>query len=305
MRKRLDERFVVDAHQLALRSRGVRERAEDVEDRPDAELAAHRRDVLHRNMVVLREEEADVYLLQQLRAALRRNRDVHAERLKHVRGSALRRGGAVSVLRDRDAARRRDERRRRRDVEGVRVVSAGADYFERVYVVQQPDAVLAHADRRGGYLVRRLALQRKRRQVGRHLHAARLPVHYLVHDLARLREGQVLFLRKLYYSLFNHLYFLPAFAASIKFFTIAAPSGVITDSGWNCTPQTSRRTSSSAIISPSSARAVTRSGGRQALLDGRERMVARRGKSALHIPEEDALASSEIFDTLPCMSVLA
>ena len=166
--------------------------------------------------------------------------------------------------------RRRDERRRRRDIEGVRVVSARADYLERVYVVQQPDAVLAHADRRGGYLVRRLALQRERSEVGRHLHAARLPVHYLVHDLARLRKGQVLFLRKLYYRLFNHLYFLPAFAASIKFFTIAAPSGVITDSGWNCTPQTSRRTSSSAIISPSSGARRNAQRWRQALL-GRPR----------------------------------
>ena len=91
------------------------------------------------------------------------------------------------------------------------MVSARADYFERVHVVQQPDAVLAHADRRGGYLVRRLALQRERREVGggylirrlalqrerrkvgRHLHAARLPVHYLVHDLARFVECEVFF----------------------------------------------------------------------------------------------------------------
>jgi hypothetical protein len=45
-----DEAFRVDAEDLPLRERGVRERPEDVEDRADAELFAHARDGGHRGM---------------------------------------------------------------------------------------------------------------------------------------------------------------------------------------------------------------------------------------------------------------
>ena len=45
----------------------------------------------------------------------------------------------------------------------------------------------------------------------------------------------------------------------IKFFSICLPSGVMMDSGWNCTPKIGYSLCCTAITSPSSATAVTRS----------------------------------------------
>ncbi len=57
---------------------------------------------------------------------LRLDLDLDAERGQHVGAARARRDRAVAVLGDRHAARRRDERRRGRDVEGAPAVAAGA-----------------------------------------------------------------------------------------------------------------------------------------------------------------------------------
>ena len=61
-----------------------------------------------------------------LRRDLDRELDVHAERLQHVDAAGPAGGRAVAVLGDRHARARHHEGGRRRDVEGVRAVAAGA-----------------------------------------------------------------------------------------------------------------------------------------------------------------------------------
>ena len=56
-RKHFDEVIGVDAEHLALGECGVGQRAENVEDRPDAELATDRGDGTHRRMQFRREQE--------------------------------------------------------------------------------------------------------------------------------------------------------------------------------------------------------------------------------------------------------
>ena len=106
----------VDADDLRARARRVRQRAEHVEDRPRRELAAHRRGVPHRRMVRRREHEAEAELVDRARDPLRRELELEAERLEHVGRAGRRRHRPVAVLRHRSAGRRRDERRRGRDV---------------------------------------------------------------------------------------------------------------------------------------------------------------------------------------------
>ena len=72
------------AHQDVGRTGRVGQRAEDVEDRAHAELAAHRRDVFHRRVVIRRKHEAQAGLGNALRYRRRRQRQVHAQCFQHV-----------------------------------------------------------------------------------------------------------------------------------------------------------------------------------------------------------------------------
>ena len=57
-----DEIRMKDAEQLIAGTRRIGERSEDIENRAHAELAAHRRRVLHGRMMIRREHEADAGL---------------------------------------------------------------------------------------------------------------------------------------------------------------------------------------------------------------------------------------------------
>ena len=85
LRDRAHELRREHAHHLCPRAGRVRQRAEDVEDSPRRELAPHRRRVLHRRVVRRREEEAEAELVDRARDPLRRQLELEAERLEHVR----------------------------------------------------------------------------------------------------------------------------------------------------------------------------------------------------------------------------
>ena len=102
-----------DAEQLRRRAGRVGERPEQIEDRAHADLAPRRGDVAHRRMKALREQEADADLVEARGHLLGRQIDADAERLQNV-GAADRAGhGAVAVLGDRHARRRRRRTRPR------------------------------------------------------------------------------------------------------------------------------------------------------------------------------------------------
>ena len=149
----------VDAEHEGARARRVRQRSEHVEDGTRRELAANGRGVPHGRMVRLREEEAEAELVDRALDPFRRQLELEAERLQHVRGPCLRRGGAVAVLRDRGSRGGDDERGRGRDVVRVRAVAAGADDVHEVGACGvDAEDVLAHRVGAAGDLVRRLAL---------------------------------------------------------------------------------------------------------------------------------------------------
>ena len=128
---------------------------------------AHRRRVLHRAVVVGREHEADAGLGDATAPpACGRQHDVGAERFEHVGAAGLRRHRAAAVLGDARAGRGGDEHRRRRDVERVRRVAAGADDVDQVLAVGHVDlgGELAHHLRRRGDLADRLLLDAQARR---------------------------------------------------------------------------------------------------------------------------------------------
>ena len=91
------------------------------------------------------------------------------------------------MLRDARAGGRRDERRRRRDVERPCAVAAGPGRVDEV-VAPRPhrENVLAHGLGAPGDLVRALALEPERDEEAAHLRRRRLAAHDLVHHVARL-----------------------------------------------------------------------------------------------------------------------
>ena len=127
----LGDRRVGDADQLAADPPGVGHRAEQVEHRGDADLAAARRGEAERRMELRREAEADAGLLDAAQHALGRQLDRHAQRLEHVGGAALRRRRPGAVLAHRHAGAGDHDGGHRADVDRVTAVAAGADDVDR------------------------------------------------------------------------------------------------------------------------------------------------------------------------------
>ncbi len=102
-----------DAEQLAQRTRGIRERRDQIEDRADRERPAQHREARQRRMVSRREDEAASRLSEAALEAGRIEIDLDAEALQHVGGADASADRAIAVLGDRHAGRRRDHRGRR------------------------------------------------------------------------------------------------------------------------------------------------------------------------------------------------
>ena len=196
---------VVDADDLVARAGGVGQRAEQVEDGADADLAPRTDGELHRLVEHRRVEEADPGLAQAALDHVRPGLDVHAELLEHVRRAAVRADGAVAVLGDRRARAGGDERRRGRDVERVPRIAAGAAGVEHDLGAGLDAARLrAHDAGAAGDLLRRLALHAQRDDERRDLRRRRLAAHHLVHRLRALFGRQVPPLGQAADRLFNH-----------------------------------------------------------------------------------------------------
>ena len=163
-------------------------------------------------MVFLRKEEADAGLVEQLGTARGALLNVDAQRLKAIRRAALGGGRAVTVLGDLHPAGRRHQRRGRRDIEAVGVVTAGADNFKNIHACIDLYGMVAHGSGTARDLIRGLglgALGRKRRQKSSVLGRGRLPAHDLIHDRVGLLVGQILLADDFYNSFLDHFSVTP------------------------------------------------------------------------------------------------
>ena len=148
---------VADADQGAAGTRGVRERPEQVEGRPDADLTARRAGVAHRRVKPGREQECEAELAEVAGRRLGVVVDPDPERVENVGRTGARGDRPVAVLRDRDARGGHDQRRRRRDVERARAVAARADDIDRSLGRLDPQHPLAHGRGEARQLLDRLA----------------------------------------------------------------------------------------------------------------------------------------------------
>ena len=117
VRHRLDPGGGIDAEQLVIGRGRVGQRAQQIENRADAQLLPHGRDMAHGRMKARRHQETDAALAQ---AALQHRNfgiDIDAQRRQHVRRAGLRRHGAVAMLGHRHAARGQHESRGGGDID--------------------------------------------------------------------------------------------------------------------------------------------------------------------------------------------
>ncbi len=125
---------VRDAHDLPPHPGRVGQRAEQVHDREQAQLAAHRARVTHGRVVVGCEEEDDADLFEDSGLFGRFEVETDPECLQNIRASAARPEAAVPVLGDAGAEAGGEQRRGGRDVEGGEGPATGAAGIDEVEV---------------------------------------------------------------------------------------------------------------------------------------------------------------------------
>ena len=116
----------------------------------------------------------------------------------------------------------------------------------------RPDGerMLAHRLGTAGDLVGGLAFRTQRDEKAADLRGGRLAAHDRAHDLTRVAPREVVAVEKPLDCLLDH-------RRPRKFRANSLPSGVSTDSGWNWSPSTGSSRCRTAMISPSSERALT------------------------------------------------
>ena len=180
-----------DADGRRLGTGRVAQRSEEVEDGRDAELGAHRPGVPEAGVEERREREGDAGLLENLRDALRGDREVDAQRGQHIRGPRGGAGRLVAVLDDPSTRRRGDDRRHRRDVDRAESIASGADDVQRHRIDIQGERVREHRVAEADDLIDRLALGPQRDQERTELSGGRPPRHDLLHRPGGLGDREV------------------------------------------------------------------------------------------------------------------
>ena len=184
------------AHQNIRRTGRIGQRAEDVEHRAHAHLAAHRRHHLHRRVMHRREHEADSGGFDAGGHVFGPQLDLRAQRFEHIGAAGFRRHAAIAVFRDFRARRRNHEHAGGGDIESMRAVAAGADDIDQLFAVGHFNLVrkLAQHGGRCGNLANRFFLHaqagedrrdHRRRDFAAHDLAHQVD-HFVVKDLAML-----------------------------------------------------------------------------------------------------------------------
>ena len=254
-----------------------------------------------------REEEDQAHVVQDPARPVRIELDRHAARREHVGRPDAGGDRPVAVLGHRGARAGRDDGGRRREVEEVAADAARSARVEQRRAGGSPRAASGRAGPRPRRRSRRMSRPGSRCRTGSRPSAPRSPSRPSGReDLLREGAGQRLprgrrlsnrHVRR--HGLCASRAAAPAPAAT-KFASSFSPSGVRTDSGWNCTPKTGRSRWASAMTSPSSLRAVTLEFGRQALFPHDQRMVSRGLERIRHPGEEPRRRRGATRELLPC-----
>jgi hypothetical protein len=182
---------VGDADQLAPRAGRVGQRAEEVEDRPHRQLAAHRDHEARGLMMRRGEHEAEAGLVDAAGDRVGAEVDARAHRLEHVGAAGEPGGRAVAVLGQRAARAGGDQGGGGRDVEG-RAPAAGAGGVEQVVApAGHGRGQRAHGARQARELLDGLALGAQRDEEGRDLGLGGVAGHDLGEDRGGLLLGEV------------------------------------------------------------------------------------------------------------------
>ena len=144
-------------------------------------------------MVGGREQEAEAGLVEQAARGRRVDVDLRAQLLEHVGRAASRADAAIAVLGDRQAARRRDEGRRGRDVDQPRPVAAGAAAIgEEIIGPVERQRRGRQGVRRADHFLGGLALHPQRDQHAGDLGRLELAEHEPLEQMLRVVARQIL-----------------------------------------------------------------------------------------------------------------
>ena len=200
-----DQIGVEHAHQNIGRAGRVGEGPEDVEDGAHPQFTAYGRHVFHGRVVVGCKHEAHADLFDAARNRLRREVDVHAERLHHIGAAALAADTAPTVLADPGACGSGHKHGAGGDVEGVRAIAPGTHNIEQMGRISHMHLgrKLAHhlggcGDLADGFFFNAQASDQGGHQHRRHLAAhdqAHDVQHFIVEDFAVLDGAQQRLLR--------------------------------------------------------------------------------------------------------------
>jgi hypothetical protein len=141
---RLDEARRGHPDYLALGAGRISQWPQQIENRTETQLLPDRRDVFHRPVVGLGEQEADAGLVQRLALPVEARIDVDAQRRQHVGGAGFGGDRPVAVLGDLQSATRRHEPDGRGDVQRMQAVAAGAADVDRLVGQVQVHRGAAH-----------------------------------------------------------------------------------------------------------------------------------------------------------------
>ena len=228
--------------QLPFHPRRIGQRPKDVENRLAAKFHPHRHHMLHRRVVNLRHHEADIRLGQTPLGRRRPCHHVDPKLALHIRRARFRTGRAVAMLGHRHASPRHHEGGRRRDIERVHPVAAGADDVHRPFGRAHRDAFRAHRGGGGGIFRNAFAARPHRHQQPRDLRRACPTLEQDLERGFRLCPAQRPLGRRIDQRLHRiarraHAGTVRRTPASVrKLRSIWWPCCEAMDSGWNCTP---------------------------------------------------------------------
>ena len=157
-----DETLIEHSQKILLRSCGIGQRSQDIENRAVGDGFANRHDVFHHGMMVFGKNEAKTGAFEHLHLLLSAKIQIDPESLEHICAAAFAGNAAIAVLRHVAAKSRQEKRHRAGDIEGTALVTSRADHIDQFILEFLGDRKLdghrAHYLRRFGDILGTLSL---------------------------------------------------------------------------------------------------------------------------------------------------
>ncbi len=173
------------AHHLHVRSRGIRQRPEEIEYRAQPQFAPRTHRVPHGRVDCGRKQKPDAHLFDGRACSFGGLLDRHAERFEHIGGAALRTDRTVAVLGHRHTGAGHHERGGRRNVERSCRIPARATSvhqpLRRPSIGEDWQCMAAHRTRESHQLVHRFAFQPQGNEQAGDLRVGGVPAQDVFH----------------------------------------------------------------------------------------------------------------------------